>query len=524
MNVSQTLNTANLPEAPAAVRNRIFLTWLAPDLALTFALITVFAMFLMFHGATTLFSDTDTGWHIRNGERMLRTGLLTHADPYSFSKAGQPWIAWEWGADLLMAAVYRGSGLGGVAVMYGLSIAASVWMWFRLNRAVEGNFLIAGLFFVPMVTTTALHWLARPHIFSWVFLLGTVWLCERLPLHPGWRHFALAVVATAAWSNLHGSFFFAPLIALIYAAGAFVTPFIWESRNPSAGGSTVRGYLLLALAASAGTLVNPYGWRLHQHVFSYLLNSGLLDQITEFQSFNFHQSGAALVMAMLTICFAGAFAALAIHKPERFLLSMLLTGIALRSIRALPVAALLVLPLANGSLTAVVYRAKELTPWLRRKVDDALHYGDCLQAVERRLRGYAIVPFAAVLLFALIRNDAGFSAADAPVAASDVVASLPANARILSSDSFGGYLIYRFNGERKVFFDGRSDFYGTDFVARYVRLVAARPGWRDEFNRWNFTHALLPPDCPLIPGLEALGWREIHRDGTAVLLASAGAA
>jgi hypothetical protein len=524
VNLSQKLDTAGrigpvpVPEARSLARWRVFVAWLVPDLALTFALVTVVSMFVMFHGATTLFNDTDTGWHIRNGERMLGTGLLTRADPYSFSKPGQPWIAWEWGADLLMGAVYRVSGLGGIAVMYGLCIAASVWMWFRLNHASEGNFLIACLFFVPMVTTTALHWLARPHIFSWLFLLGTVWLCERMPRRPGWQHFTLAFLATAAWSNLHGSFFFAPLIALIYAAGAFVTPLIWESTNLEDGGSMVRGYVLLALVASAGTLMNPYGWRLHQHVFSYLFNSGLLDRITEFQSFNFHQQGAALVMATLVICFAGAFASLAIHKPQRVLLSMLLTAIALRSIRALPVAALLLLPLANGSVTAVCSRASGLTPWLRRKLDDALSYGDRLQVIDRRLCGYAIVPFAALLIFASIRNDAGFSAADSPVAASVVVASLPADARILASDSFGGYFIYRFNSERKVFFDGRSDYYGMDFVERYMRLVEARPGWRDEFNRWNFTHALLPPDCPLIPALEAGGWREIHRDPIAVLM------
>ena len=105
-----------------------------------------------------------------------------------------------------------------------------------------------------------------------------------------------------------------------------------------------------------------------------------------------------------------------------------------------------------------------------------------------------------------------------PVAASAAVATLPANSRILSSDTFGGYLIYRFNGERKVFFDGRSDFYGADFLDRYQTLVGVRPGWREEFNRWQFTHALLPPDSSLLTALEASGWQELYRDHTAVLL------
>jgi len=494
--------------------------WLAPDLAMTFALVTLFSLFYIFGGAHTLFGDTDTGWHILNGETILSAGHLPHTDPYSFSKPDQPWIAWEWGADVLMGAVSRAAGLGGIALLYGLAIAASVWMWFRLNRAAGGNILLSVLFFAPMVSTISLHWLARPHILSWLFLSGTVWLCERMPSRLSWRHFFFAALATAAWANLHASYFFAPVIALIYAAGVYLQPLIWDTPGQAFPRPKAMNFVWLALASFAGSFANPNGWRLHEHVLSYLSNSALLDQITEFQSFNFHQPGAFRVMLALAICFAGAFAALAVRKPERFLLSLLLTAMALRSIRVMPLAALLVMPLANGSITAVLSRTKGLAPALRRWLGDALNYGDRLQQIERGCHGLALAPLFALLVFLAIRHDAGFAPGDAPVAAAAMIAPLPANARILSTDSFGGYLIYRFRGERKVFFDGRSDYYGSGFLDGYMRLVSARPRWRDELNRWHFTHALLPPDCALIPALESVGWRELYRDHTAVLLAA----
>ena len=494
--------------------------WLAPDLAMTFALVTLFSLFYIFGGAHTLFGDTDTGWHILNGETILSAGHLPHTDPYSFSKPDQPWIAWEWGADVLMGAVSRAAGLGGIALLYGLAIAASVWMWFRLNRAAGGNILLSVLFFAPMVSTISLHWLARPHILSWLFLSGTVWLCERMPSRLSWRHFFFAALATAAWANLHASYFFAPVIALIYAAGVYLQPLIWDTPGQAFPQPKAMNFVWLALASFAGSFANPNGWRLHEHVLSYLSNSALLDQITEFQSFNFHQPGAFRVMLALAICFAGAFAALAVRKPERFLLSLLLTAMALRSIRVMPLAALLVMPLANGSITAVLSRTKGLAPALRRWLGDALNYGDRLQQIERGCHGLALAPLFALLVFLAIRHDAGFAPGDATVAAAAMIAPLPANARILSTDSFGGYLIYRFRGERKVFFDGRSDYYGSGFLDGYMRLVSARPRWRDELNRWHFTHALLPPDCALIPALESVGWRELYRDHTAVLLAA----
>ncbi len=95
---------------------------------------------------------------------------------------------------------------------------------------------------------------------------------------------------------------------------------------------------------------------------------------------------------------------------------------------------------------------------------------------------------------------------------------IPAAARLFAPDKFGGYLIYRSNGALKVFFDGRSDFYGADFLKQYMRLVQVRPGWREYWESFHFTHALLPPDAPLLPALEQLGWQRAYQDQTAILL------
>jgi hypothetical protein len=99
------------------------------------------------------------------------------------------------------------------------------------------------------------------------------------------------------------------------------------------------------------------------------------------------------------------------------------------------------------------------------------------------------------------------------------VEKLPGGTRLLAPDKFGGYLIYRFEGRRKVFFDGRSDFYGAEFLKQYARLVQVRPGWESQLNKFDFTHALLPNDYSLVPALEQIGWRVIYRDSTATLLA-----
>ena len=98
------------------------------------------------------------------------------------------------------------------------------------------------------------------------------------------------------------------------------------------------------------------------------------------------------------------------------------------------------------------------------------------------------------------------------------VEKLPLPARILASDSFGGYLIYRFNGARQVYIDGRSDFYGAAFLKQYLDLMSARPGWRDIVDSFDFTHALLPNGSPLLGALEQAGWTKLYKDEVATLL------
>src|ERR1019366_5689368 len=92
-------------------------------------------------------------------------------DPYSFTRTGQPWFAWEWAADVLAGAGDRVAGLRGVALLYGTAIAAGVWLWFRLHWAVQGNFPIACAMAPLLLSTCNIHWLARPHVLSWIFLL-----------------------------------------------------------------------------------------------------------------------------------------------------------------------------------------------------------------------------------------------------------------------------------------------------------------------------------------------------------------
>jgi len=506
--------------------------WLVPDLAFLAAAVVLFYSLFLFGGYQAFFHDSDAGWHIRTGEQILRSGILPRTDPFSFTAAGKPWFAWEWLADVLVGTLYRFSGLAGVALFYSAALAVTVWLWFRLNWIAGGNFFLAALFAAPMLSTTNLHWLARPHVLSWIFLLLTV----RFAIRPQFdrRSYAVIALVSGLWANIHASFLIGPAILALFAICEALHPFVFSANSSSTGSwpvpvnknrSQARNFSFAAAVALAATFVNPYGAALHRHVIAYLMDSALLDRVGEFQSFNFHLAGSTQIILALGIAAAGAIFALSQGKLASFWKITFLLVLALRSARGLPLVALLALPLANGTITEALRSATGLNSSFRRFLDRALAYSDRLRAIDIRSSGLVWAPALLLLAAFALRTPSvaahtGFPTSEFPVAASAVIETLPAGARIFAPDKFGGYLIYRFAGARKVFFDGRSDLYGARFLTEYGDLSQLRPGWQTIFNRYGFTHALLPPNAPLAPALEAAGWTTLYQDPVATLLAS----
>ncbi len=449
-----------------------------------------------FGGMRQFFRDSDSGWHIRNGERILRMKEVPVSEPFSFSKPGGEWFAWEWLSDVVMALAHGWDGLRGVFFLYLGVLALLSWFWFQLHWAVGSCFLPAAISTWVMLTTSTIHWLARPHLFGWLFLVISVLLAETAARRDS--RFWLAGIASlgCTWANMHGSFFLGPCVFALYAL---------ERRS----GRLAAWAAIAALASFA----NPYGWRVHSHIFSYLTNRELLSKVGEFQTFNFQVEGSsALVIAML-LAGMGVGLNFAEGRWARGVLSLVLFVGALRSARGLPLVALIAVPLSVSALSRLLQRFSGFA-----------RYNANLRKIDVTCGGFVWAPVVIALCLALGRvpalaSKAGFDPKEFPVALSERIAFLPADSRLYASDKFGGYLIYRFNGERKVFFDGRSDYYGADFMNAYLKIPAAKPGWREEWNRWDFTHALVPKTEALSLWLPEMGWTKIGEDEAALLFA-----
>ena len=116
-----------------AVKRSPWLMHLFPsftDIAFLFPLVFLFGRL---DGVRTMLGDGDTGWHVLTGQWILAHHQVPHQDIFSFTKAGQPWFAWEWLWDVAFAWIYGHGGLGSVV------LASLVVIWLDLCAAVPAD-------------------------------------------------------------------------------------------------------------------------------------------------------------------------------------------------------------------------------------------------------------------------------------------------------------------------------------------------------------------------------------------------
>lgn len=465
-------------------------------------------------GWQQLLADGDTGWHVRAGEMVLATGSAPRVDDFSFTRNGAPWYAWEWLADTGFALAFRRGGLAAVAVLAGVVLSLAAALLFARLLWQGCGVWIALAATLAAFSASSVHFLARPHVFSILLYAASLWILEAARAGRRWLVWTLPPVA-ALWANLHGGFGALPatvaLAAVVDAAGRR-----WADA---------RFYALAAAGCAAATLVNPYGWRLHSHIAGYLNSAWILEHVQEFQSPSI-RSEPMLVFAGLLLAGA-AMAARAMARGEWLAGTLALVwGLAaLRSARHIPLFALAAAPVIAGECALAWRQSAERG----RARSLGRIFWDLGQDLGRRRGVTAWLPvLGAALALPAMAGRMGFPENRFPVRAVENNLALLGDGagpapRILTSDQWGDYLIFRLYPRTRVFFDGRSDFYGPALGADYSALQAGAPGWRERMARYGFEVALLPRQWALAAELgDDPEWQRVYQDSTAVLFRRGG--
>jgi hypothetical protein len=485
--------------------------------------------------APRLLGDAGIGWHLRNGELMLGSHSITRADPFSFTMSGQAWYAWEWLYDLAMAGIHHWLGLNGVVWVTAAIIAATFALTLRISLRRGADLPTAVVLLALAMGASMLHLFARPHVLSWLFTV--VWFeildaSESGAAPDDRRRLWWLPVLMLFWVNLHGGFVVGFALLGFYLASHYIRyrrcreP---EMRRHASG--RLRELGGVTAAALAASLVNPYGYGLHVHVYRYLASRWLMNHIDEFLSPNFHGVAEQCFVLLLLITIVGL--AVGRNPPLAHVFVVLFAaGSGLYSSRSIPVSSLL-LALVVGPLLSRSVADGSVNPRfssdLQKFLSNWKAFGARRCSMESRLRGHVwpLAVFVAALLAcshggrlgSLPWLDAHFDTERFPVQACEVISRRGIQEPIFAPDFWGGYLIYRLYPQTRVFVDDRHDFYGEEFLKGYLRAVRLTPDWEGFLNDRRVNWLLLPTGSSLANMVDqSPQWRVVYRDRTGVLL------
>jgi hypothetical protein len=469
---------------------------LATTLALGVVLVTTSA------STGRLFLEGDMWWHAATGERILMIRNVPTVDPYSFTVHGNPWVAYEWLGDVLMAVALRLRSLQGLQILLAMLSVIFVVLTFFYAMVRTRNPLASAAAVAILLQVEQPMFTMRPQLLGYIFLmliLIALDLFKQRRLKSLWFLPALFAV----WVNTHGSFVLGLFVLACYWGGGLLH---FERGNLAADQWDDRErlhLLVISLLSGLSLLITPYGTRLATYPLELLLHQPLNKQfVVEWRQLDLSTWwGQAFLLLVLAWAVLQMIAPI-VYRLEIIVPLMFVTYESFVHNRFL----LVFVPMFAPIL------ASYLAKWLPAYDTAKERYGmNAVFTVAILLICASLIPSNKTLEGTLKRTY--------PVDAVAYVEAHPITGRMFNDDHWGGFLIWSMGGQHKVFIDGRLDIYEyAGVLADYLAIARANEDSLAILRRYGIAACLLPRGSPLVNKTASSGeWNRIYEDDQSII-------
>jgi hypothetical protein len=454
---------------------------------------------ILIGGRHGLLSDPGTPWHLRLGRDILANGSVPHFDTLTFTHEHDPWVDQSWAFDVLLATVYNVRGWSAAVGFTALGLAV---LYAAMARGLirDGTSPIVAIVVALLAAAIGgIHFLIRPHLFTFVLVYLTLRACQKQHENGGWR-IAPVPIYTAILANLHGGFVALPLVVATAGVGHAISG-PWDRARRQ----DLAKFASILIACLVAALINPYGFGLFRHVAKLLVSSGVTSLIIEYQPAPFGKPEAeSLEWALLALV---ALPVVSSRRIPRYHLAHVLVWLhlALTSIRNAPFFAMAAAP----ALAALV----DGLPILYRKN----------WKPDTRLPVWAAAMTVAILCLIVFRADlGGFDTKKWPLPALAALNAQPVSTHLFHEQDWGGLIAAECVPARHTYLDDRFELFGKKGIVEYVDVLSGGPAWDDVLDREHIELVWLRPDRGLAKRLKKdTGWAVVYEDKVSILFKQA---
>ncbi len=220
------------------------------------------AFFAYNNNHSSFANDPGVGWHLKTGEWIVQNGDVPRVDPFLASSVERPWVADQWLTDLLFYSLYSVAAWQGIYLFLFVVFFSGYFLFLLSTASKYSGSTLAALFAVVLSFKTGLvHFILRPTVFGIFFFILLLSLIYRMrkSAQVKYQDLFLSFLLFLFWSNMHPSFVLGFLVLGIFA-------FEVLCAQPSRKHFT-KTVLLIVLSGLA-TLLNPYGYLLHESILT----------------------------------------------------------------------------------------------------------------------------------------------------------------------------------------------------------------------------------------------------------------
>lgn len=462
-------------------------------------------------GVEKFSDDPGVGWHLATGHWILEHRQIPREDPFLHSASPRAWVSDQWLSDIILASFYDA---GGFTTLYALLSIIFIFTFFSL---LASGLRRSGWACIPATLAVfcafkiaQVHLILRPVIFG--IACFCLLFCLILPLY-NFLPRALAVndvkawgkkriipigILFVLWANLHPSFFLGLLfLALIYLGLFLDTFFFWHvfsDEEVRARRSVVAGIFVVALVAS---LLNPYGYLLHQSILSLGSSSFFMNYHQEWGSPDFNANEGHMFLVLLAAILLSFFVK---KKPSEltmvdFTLIAFFSYASLDAVRYLPFFGIAVSPY----MARAFYFLGQMSAFPGRSTVD-LAWARIESREEKNYPGTVFIALILSLVFIitiisgrlpLYSGEYGPRQTVYPYAALEDLMIHRTGAVVAAEPAFGGFITWQGKGSLKAIIDDRNTLLGEQIYKDFEKYLKGDDGWRSYFKGVGATHLLL---------------------------------
>ena len=473
-------------------------------------------------------ADTDTWWHLKSGQLMWESGEILHADLFSHTAQGQPWI-YPRLAEIVFWPVYQSLGLAGLALLLaGLVTASFAFVYARC----DGKPFVATFATLLGAVASSVIWAIRPQMVSLLLAAVVLFLLDRYKRSGSSRWLWPLPLIVVLWVNCHGGFVIAFILMGCYLVGETLnrltshSPPSHASEETQARRTKLIPLIVVMLVSVPAVLLNPTTYKMFAYAYQTVSIGELQDFIQEWASPNFHRLQFHPFVWLLLL----SLAAMGLSRRRADWTDLALLGVfgymGLLAARNIALFALVVPPVLSRHAVFVLEDLAMAQPRLSRLAE--LARSRPLPPPRRAIVLVNVLILMLVLFGAgakvgteLLRmRDREIWGEGLPLEAVEYLRDHDLPGLMFNSYNWGGYLIWTLYPDKLVFIDGRTDLYafnGTT-LEDYARVHWVRPGWEDILDLYGIGYVVTERTGLLDMMLaEKIEWDAVYQDDVAVI-------